>query len=264
MGQGTSSTTVLIVEDEREIRNLIQMYLDKEGYRTRVAATGPAALDLVKVEPPDVIILDLMLPDMDGLEVCKTLRAHPDTAQAAILILTAKTDEADTVLGLELGADDYMTKPFSPRALVARIKALLRRLDHTAEEEARPLIYGALTLDLLRHEATVGGRPVALTSREFALLEYLLRHLGRVLSREVLLSSVWGYSYGGTTRTIDVHIHRLRKKIPLLAQVLLTLRQVGYKLRDPSEEMSSRPSTSPVPTLTGLRRPHSRHRTLRP
>jgi DNA-binding response OmpR family regulator len=223
---------ILIVEDERDILQLVKLYLEKEGYRVGTAATGPDGLKAARAEHPDLLVLDLMLPDMDGLEVCKRLRGEPQTATLPIIMLTAKAEESDTVIGLELGADDYVTKPFSPKALVARVKALLRRVEHSREEAPSRSSYGALVLDRSRHEVTAGGKDIALTAKEFGLLEYLLRHPGRVLTRDVLLNAVWGYEYYGTTRTIDVHVRRLKQKIPLLNDAIVSIKSLGYKLKE--------------------------------
>jgi DNA-binding response OmpR family regulator len=223
---------ILIVEDEADILRLVTLYLEKEGFRIRTAGTGVEALKLVKEERPDLMILDLMLPELDGLEVCKKIRANPDTAMMPILMLTAKAEESDTVIGLELGADDYVTKPFSPKALVARVKALLRRMDRSAVPAQAAHQYGALFMDLSRHEVKVRDREVLLTAKEFGLLEHLLRNVGRVLTRDVLLNAVWGYDYYGTTRTVDVHIRRLKQKIPLLNDAIVSVKSLGYKLRD--------------------------------
>ncbi len=224
---------ILLVEDEEEILQLAKLYLEKEGFRTCLARTGLDALKQVKAERPDLVILDLMLPELDGLEVCKRIRSDSQTAMLPIIMLTAKAEETDTILGLELGADDYVTKPFSPKALVARVKALLRRLERRPDD-ATQLEYGTLVLDLDRHEARVKGREVPLTAKEFGLLEHLLRHPGRVLTRDVLLNSVWGYDYYGTTRTVDVHVRRLKQKIPLLNDVILSVKSLGYKLKEQS------------------------------
>jgi DNA-binding response OmpR family regulator len=222
---------ILIVEDEKEILDLVKHYLEKEGYRTRTAVSGLEGLKQVKSDQPDLVILDLMLPEMDGLEVCKRLRADAQTAMIPIIMLTAKAGEADTIIGLELGADDYVTKPFSPKALVARVKALFRRLERKQDEPSR-YSYGALTMDLTRHEVKVSGRDVALTVKEFGLLQHLLQHPGRVLTRDVLLNSVWGYDYYGTTRTVDVHVRRLKQKIPLLNDAIISIKSLGYKLKE--------------------------------
>ncbi len=223
---------ILIVEDEREIAQLIKHYLEKEGYQPSIAETGLEAQQLVASEHPDLVILDLMLPQVDGLEVCKTLRRKPETALLPIIMLTAKNDEADTIVGLELGADDYMTKPFSPKTLVARVKALFRRVNRVTDQKPASLSYGPLHMDLTRHEVTAKNQEVPLTAKEFWLLEHLLRHPGRVLTREVLLNEVWGYDYYGTTRTVDVHIRRLKVKIPFLNNTIISIKSLGYKLLD--------------------------------
>lgn len=223
---------VLVVEDERDILHLVKLYLEKEGYRVSTAATGPDGLKAARSEHPDLLILDLMLPGMDGLEVCKRLRSDQQTATLPIIMLTAKAEESDTVIGLELGADDYVTKPFSPKALVARVKALLRRVERSHEEAPSRLLYGPVVLDRSRHEVKINGKDVTLTAKEFGLLDYLLRHPGRVLTREVLLNAVWGYEYYGTTRTIDVHVRRLKQKIPLLNDAIVSIKSLGYKLKE--------------------------------
>ena len=223
---------VLIVEDEKDILQLVQMYLGKEGFRTVTAANGAEALRQVRSERPDLVVLDLMLPEIDGLEVCKKLRITPQTAMLPIIMLTAKSEESDTVIGLELGADDYVGKPFSPRALVARIKALFRRLERVDDREVSAYRYGTLNLNLSRHEVTVNGREVMLTAKEFGLLEHLLRNPGRVLTRDVLLNSVWGYDYHGTTRTVDVHVRRIKQKLPMLNAAILSVKSLGYKLKE--------------------------------
>jgi DNA-binding response OmpR family regulator len=223
---------ILIVEDEQDIAQLVKHYLEKEGVQTCIATTGLESLKLVASEHPDLVILDLMLPHMDGLEVCKTLRQKPETALLPIIMLTAKNDESDTVVGLELGADDYVTKPFSPKTLVARVKALFRRLNRTTDEQATSLTYGPLQMDLARHEVMVKGKEVSLTAKEFGLLEHLLRHPGRVLTRDILLNAVWGYNYYGTTRTVDVHVRRLKLKVPFLDEAIVSVKSLGYKLSD--------------------------------
>jgi DNA-binding response OmpR family regulator len=223
---------ILIVEDEADIAQLVKLYLEKDGFRPSIAQTGVEGLKLVKAERPDMVILDLMLPEMDGLEICKKIRLAPDTAMLPILMLTAKAEESDTIIGLELGADDYVTKPFSPKVLVARVKALFRRLERADDPKQTSYAYGALLVDLSRHEALVDGTEVPLTAKEFGLLEQLLRHPGRVLTRDVLLNAVWGYDYYGTTRTVDVHIRRLKLKIPLLDDAIISVKSLGYKLKD--------------------------------
>lgn len=229
---GQTLKKILIVEDEPEIAQLVNLYMGKEGFRPSVAKSGVEALNLLKSERPDLVILDLMLPEIDGIEVCKRIRNAPDTALLPIIMLTAKAEESDTIVGLELGADDYVTKPFSPKALVARVKALFRRLDRETSDQRLSFSFGPLAMDLARHEVTVNGEEVSLTAKEFGLLQYLLRHPGRVLTRDVLLNTVWGYDYYGTTRTVDVHIRRLKLKIPLLNDAIISIKSLGYKLSD--------------------------------
>ncbi len=227
-----TAKNILIVEDEIDIAQLVKIYLEKEGFRTNHAKTGAEGLRLIKTEPPDMAILDLMLPEMDGLELCKKIRGTPDTAPMPVIMLTAKAEESDTIVGLELGADDYVTKPFSPKSLVARVKALFRRLERSSDQKATALNYGSLQMDLTRHEVLLQGREVPLTAKEFGLLEHLLRHPGRVLTRDVLLNAVWGYDYYGTTRTVDVHVRRLKLKVPILNDAIISVKSLGYKLSD--------------------------------
>jgi two-component system alkaline phosphatase synthesis response regulator PhoP len=223
---------ILIVEDEPDIAQLVKLYLEKDGFRPTIAKTGVEGLKLVKAERPDMVILDLMLPEMDGLEICKRIRTSLDTALLPIMMLTAKAEESDTIIGLELGADDYVTKPFSPKVLVARVKALFRRLERADDPKQTSYAYGPLQVDLSRHEVLLDGAEVPLTAKEFGLLEQLLRHPGRVLTRDVLLNTVWGYDYYGTTRTVDVHIRRLKLKIRLLEDAIISVKSLGYKLKD--------------------------------
>jgi two-component system alkaline phosphatase synthesis response regulator PhoP len=223
---------ILIVEDEAEIAQLVKLYLEKDGFQTTIANTRVEGLKLIKTDRPDMVILDLMLPEMDGLEVCKKIRNAPDTALLPVLMLTAKAEESDTIIGLELGADDYVTKPFSPKVLVTRVKALFRRLERADDPKRTSYAYGPLLVDLSRHEVKVGGEEIPLTAKEFGLLEQLLHHPGRVLTRDVLLNAVWGYDYYGTTRTVDVHIRRLKLKIPLLDDAIISVKSLGYKLSD--------------------------------
>ena len=227
----SAAKKILIVEDEKDILHLVQFYLEKEGYRTCTAVTGMEGLKLARSEHPDLIILDLMLAELDGLEVCKQIRADPRTSRLPIVMLTAKAEESDTIVGLELGADDYVTKPFSPKALVARVKALFRRVERVQDGPSR-LTYGPVVMDLGRHEVTHDGREIALTAKEFGLLEHLLRNPGRVLTRDALLNTVWGYDYYGTTRTVDVHIRRLKQKIPSLNDAITSVKSLGYKLKE--------------------------------
>ena len=224
------SQHILTIEDEPDIASLIKLFLEKEGYRVTHISDGTKGFAEILRNKPDLLILDLMLPGMDGLEVCKKVRGKPETASLPILMLTAKGEEVDKILGLELGADDYLTKPFSPRELVARVKSLLRR---AAPVEAPVILkYGPLTLDSVRHEVKVNDQEILLTSKEFGLLEILLKNRGRVQTRDALLNQVWGYDYFGTTRTVDVHIGRIREKIPLLAEAVVTVKSLGYKIKD--------------------------------
>jgi two-component system alkaline phosphatase synthesis response regulator PhoP len=224
---------ILIVEDDPDIAELVARYLDKAGFVTERAASGRDALHAISVRTPDLIVLDLMLPHVDGLEVCRVVRGNEATAAIPIIMLTARAEESERIVGLELGADDYLAKPFSPNELVARVRALLRRAQRGAAPAAKTLAYGPISLDTERHLVSSAGRDVTLTAKEFLLLEYLMQHRGRVLSRDVLLTDVWGYRYTGGTRTVDVHVRRLREKLPVLADGLVTVKQFGYKLVDP-------------------------------
>ncbi|HET7217097.1 MAG TPA: response regulator transcription factor [Vicinamibacterales bacterium] len=220
---------ILVVEDDADIAALIGHYLEKAGHRVERLSGGNEVLPRLRKTPADLVILDLMLPGMDGLVVCQAMRADPAIARTPVIMLTARADESDRVSGLELGADDYVTKPFSPKELVARVTALLRRSGRTA---AGPLTYGPITIDVDRHHVTLDGDEVRLTAKEFLLLLYLVQHKGRVLSRDLLLSDVWGYQYTGGTRTVDVHVRRLREKLPPLSDGIETIKQFGYKLID--------------------------------
>jgi two-component system alkaline phosphatase synthesis response regulator PhoP len=226
---------ILIVEDDPDIAELVGRYLDKAGFITEPVASGREALVAIAARPPGLVVLDLMLPHVDGLEVCRVIRSNEATAAIPIIMLTARAEESERIVGLELGADDYLAKPFSPNELVARVRALLRRAHRAAPSApAKTLAYGPIALDSERHLVSSGGRDVTLTAKEFLLLEYLLQHRGRVLSRDLLLTDVWGYRYTGGTRTVDVHVRRLREKLPVLANGLVTVKQFGYKLVDPS------------------------------
>jgi two-component system alkaline phosphatase synthesis response regulator PhoP len=219
---------VLVVEDDKDIAELIAHSLQKAGHTVETAGTGTDGLKRARDTVPDLIVLDLMLPGMDGLLVCQALRADPATALLPIIMLTARAEEVERIAGLELGADDYITKPFSPRELAARVAALLRRIQRTPV--AGPLRYGPLTIDPDRHIVEVDGQEVKLTAKEFMLLQYFVEHRGRVLSRDLLLTDVWGYQYTGGTRTVDVHIRRLREKLPFLTDAIVTIKQFGYRL----------------------------------
>jgi two-component system phosphate regulon response regulator PhoB len=224
---------VLIVDDERDLAELIDFNLRAAGFTTRVAATGDAALASAREQRPDLVLLDLMLPDMPGTEVCRQLREGAQTREVLIVMLTAKGEEADRVLGFEVGADDYVTKPFSVRELVLRLKAILRRSGPPREAMA-PLALGPLKLDVTAHRFFVDGKEVALTALEFRLLEHLMSRLGRVQSREQLLEEVWGLSSSLETRTIDTHVMRLREKLGPGRALLETVRGVGYRIVDPN------------------------------
>ena len=221
---------ILVVEDDADIAALIAHYLEKAGHRVHRLTSGADVLPRLKTAPADLVILDLMLPGMDGLLVCQAMRADPTFAATPIIMLTARAEEAERVSGLELGADDYVTKPFSPKELTARVTALLRRASRAST--AAPVSYGPITIDADRHTVALDGAEVRLTAKEFLLLQYLIQHKGRVLSRDLLLSDVWGYNYTGGTRTVDVHIRRLREKLPPLADAIETIKQFGYKLNE--------------------------------
>ncbi len=223
---------ILVVEDDPDIAQLIGHYLEKAGHSVDVLASGAAVMPAVRRRPPDLVVLDLMLPELDGLMICQAMRTEPQTAAIPIIMVTARADEADRITGLELGADDYVTKPFSPKELAARVTALLRRATRPVAAGG-VLRYGPIAIDADRHAVTVAGEEVRLTAKEFLLLQYLLQHRGRVLSRDLLLTDVWGYQYTGGTRTVDVHIRRLREKMPVLADAIETVKQFGYKLVDP-------------------------------
>ena len=230
---------MLVVEDDPDIAQLVAHYLEKAGFTTEITANGRDALASIASTPPDILVLDLMLPQVDGLEICRVVRGNAATAGVPIIMLTARAEESDRIVGLEIGADDYLAKPFSPGELVARVRALLRRAtraaaaspsDSAAAAAAQTVAYGSIMMDAGRHTVTANGHPVTLTAKEFVLFDYFLKHRGRVLSRDVLLTDVWGYRYTGGTRTVDVHIRRLREKLPPLARSLVTVKQFGYKL----------------------------------
>lgn len=222
---------ILVVDDEPDTVELIEFNLKGAGYEVVTADDGAEALKKARSTPPDLILLDLMLPELDGLEVCKLLRRHSETAHIPIIMLTAKAAEIDRVLGLELGANDYVTKPFSPRELVLRVKNLLSR--RAGEAEKRDVYHaGDLMVDIPRHTATVEQKPVELTATEFRLLTLLIERRGRVQSRERLLQDVWHYNNLVDTRTVDTHIRRLREKLGRAAAHLDTVRGVGYRFVD--------------------------------
>jgi DNA-binding response OmpR family regulator len=229
-----SGELILLVDDEPNIVELARMYLEREGFRVGAATDGAAALERAAQDPPALMVLDLMLPEVDGYEVCRRVRAGADSISPdlPIIMLTARDDDVDKIVGLELGADDYLTKPFNPRELVARVKAILRRSERAARPEgaAAPVRVGDVTVDAARREVTAAGRPVSLRAREFDLLLALAQHRGLVLSREQLLNLVWGYDFYGQTRTVDVHVAHLRKALAGSAVAIETVTGVGYKL----------------------------------
>jgi len=223
--------TILVVDDEQNIIELARLYLEQDGYRVEQANTGKQALDKIKQVDPALMILDLMLPEIDGWEVCRRVRANSDLpgSNLPIIMLTARDEDVDKIVGLELGADDYLTKPFNPRELVARVKAILRRSDRAASPTKTYRI-GDLTIDPARREVTVAGQPIELRAKEFDCLLTLAENKGVVLSREKLLELAWGYDFAGQTRTVDVHVAHLRKKLNHSTAQIETVTGVGYKL----------------------------------
>jgi two-component system, OmpR family, alkaline phosphatase synthesis response regulator PhoP len=233
---------LLVVEDDPDIAELLRHYLERAGHEVVVLTQGTEALPRVRADRPDLVILDRMLPGLDGLEICRLLRAQRATADLPVMMLTARAEESDRIVGLELGANDYITKPFSAKEVVARVNALLRRSTRGAGRPAeaaappapsatRVLEYGDIRMDLDQHVVTSAGHDVRLTAKEFLLLKYFLEHRGRVLSRDLMLTDVWGYQYTGGSRTVDVHVRRLREKMPVLAEAIETVKQFGYKLK---------------------------------
>lgn len=223
--------TVLIIEDEKDLAELVSFNLEKEGYRTITAFDGASGLEAARSHPPDLILLDLMLPGMMGMEVCKILKKSEKTARVPVIMLTAKGEEIDRVVGFEVGADDYVVKPFSTRELLLRIKAVLRRSLPDAPV-GKVLAIGPVTIDPDRHTVAVDGEEVVLTTTEFKLLLNLAERLGRVQSRDLLLKNVWGYNYVGDTRTVDTHITRLRTKLGRGGDLIRTVRGFGYKMEE--------------------------------
>jgi len=221
--------TILVVDDETNIIELAALYLKQEGFRVQSAHDGAKALEMIAQQPPALMVLDLMLPQVDGWEVCRRVRAGSAAPDLPIVMLTARDDDVDKIVGLELGADDYLTKPFNPRELVARVKAILRRAQRVTRATT-PTHVGDVTIDPARHQVTIGGRAVELRRKEFDLLLALVEHRGLVLSREQLLNLVWGYDFYGETRTVDVHIAHLRKKLIGSSVEIETVLGVGYKL----------------------------------
>jgi two-component system, OmpR family, response regulator RegX3 len=230
----TETSRILVVEDEESLADSVRYNLEREGFSVAVAADGRRALEAFRADPPSLVILDLMLPEMSGLDVCRTLRSE---SEVPIIVVTAKDSEADKVSGLELGADDYVTKPFSMRELISRVRANLRRVRTPAAvvPADEVLVGGPTRMDVARHEVTVRAEPVALPPKEFELLEAFLRRKGRLLTRDFLIEEVWGVDYYGDTRTLDVHVKRLRRKLeedPHHPVHLVTVRGLGYKFVD--------------------------------
>jgi two-component system alkaline phosphatase synthesis response regulator PhoP len=217
--------TILVVEDEQAIASFVAAYLKKDGFAVHTTATGREALSLVVSEAPALVVLDLMLPDIDGMEVCRRIR---ETSTLPVLMLTARDDDLDKIAGLEVGADDYLTKPFNPRELVARVRAILRRSSERSRPDAGVLQHGDLVLDAGRRECRVGETEIRLAPKEFDLLWELLDHRGFVLTRDQLLERVWGYTFAGDTRTVDVHVRQLRRKLGD-ASPIVTVWGIGYK-----------------------------------
>ena len=225
-----ASPKILIIDDEQDVIDLLSLHLRKAGYALITATEGATGLRMARDETPALIILDLMLPKMPGLEVCKVLKTDAATRAIPVLMLTAKAEEIDRIVGLEFGADDYVTKPFSPRELVLRVNAILRRGKGEAIED-KTLSVGPITVDPARHQVSVAGKPVQLTSVEFKLLSMLMRRHGRVQERGRLLNEVWGYESAIDTRTVDTHVRRLRKKLGKAANTIETVRGFGYRIR---------------------------------
>ena len=219
---------ILLVDDEEHITELNRMYLERDGYITRSSANGLEALEIIRNDKPALVVLDLMLPGMDGFEICKKLRAENN--QVPIILLTARDEDIDKILGLELGADDYITKPFNPRELVARVKAIFRRLDRPADEMQKTIVVGDLIIDLSRREVRLAENQIDLRRHEFELLKVLAEHRSLVLTRDQLLNLAWGYDFAGQTRTVDVHIAQLRRKIEKSSVSIETVTGIGYKL----------------------------------
>lgn len=227
---------ILAVDDEQNILELIRYNLHEDGYEVVTATTGEEALDILDEQRPDLIMLDIMLPGQDGLQVCKKIKNNKETSNIPIIMLTARGEEIDKVLGLEMGADDYVVKPFGVRELLARVKALLRRASiHPEEEQPQQISVGKLKLDTVTYTATLDGKKLQLTLKEFELLRMLIQNKNRVLTRDHLLDKVWGYEYYGETRTVDVHIRHLRQKLGDHAGMISTVRGLGYMLNEGDE-----------------------------
>jgi len=228
--EAASGKTILIIEDERDVVDLLALNLRKAGFATSTAMDGATGLQKARSKKSALIVLDLMLPKMPGLEICKVLKSDPATHEIPIMMLTAKAEEIDRIVGLEFGADDYVTKPFSPREVILRIKAILRRAEGPAEDES--LSAGSIVIDPARHQVFVNGKRVNLTALEFKLLRTLMQRRGRVQTRDRLLNDVWGYESLIDTRTVDTHVRRLRGKLGKAAEAIENVRGFGYRLRE--------------------------------
>lgn len=229
---------ILVVEDEPDLADLVGYNLEQAGFEVTVANTGASALSVVRGKPLDLVVLDLMLPDITGIDVCRQIRANTATAQLPVIVLTAKGEESDRVAGFEAGADDYVTKPFSPRELLLRVNAVLRRSGQSEMPPADSLVFGVLTIDVPRHEVIVEGERVDVTPLEFKLLYDLAIRRGRVQSRDDLLNRVWDYATGVESRTVDTHVKRLRVKLGKASDYVETVRGVGYRMRDDIEDVA--------------------------
>ena len=225
------SERILVVDDEPDLLELVRLNLSQAGFQVDTAASGSAAMKSLQAARPDLMVLDLMLPDLSGADLCRKLRSDPTFAELPIIMLTARADEVDRVVGFELGADDYVTKPFSPRELVLRVRAVLRRRNASANESDL-LVHGALQLDAARHRCFIGDAEVELTAKEFELLSQLMRQPGRVMTRDGLLERVWGADITVTTRTIDTHVKRLREKLGETGDLIETVRGIGYRFAE--------------------------------
>ncbi len=230
---------ILVVDDEKNILELVRFNLEREGFQVLTALDGAGGLESARKEQPDLIVLDVMLPGMNGLEICQELHREPVTKKIPVIMLSARAEEVDRILGLEMGADDYITKPFSPRELVARIKARLRRARTAEERQAGPqweerLDFGQLVIDGARFTVYVGGKKQDLTPKEFEILRFLAHYPGKVFTRDQLLEQIWGYEYAGDSRTVDVHIRHIRQKLCLKEgeQPIETVRGVGYRFKE--------------------------------
>jgi two-component system phosphate regulon response regulator PhoB len=232
---GVASATLMIIEDEPDIGALLEYVLGQEGFLVRRAHTGQQGLDLLDGQTPDLVVLDLMLPDMSGLDVLQRIRRDRTNGKPRVLILSARKDEEDRIRGFELGADDYMVKPFSPRELVLRIRTALRREEPVAVARGGIVSAGPIGIDAERHEARVSGELLQLTLTEFRLLSDMVRNAGRVRTREALMTEVWGYDSQAMSRTVDTHVRRLRKKLGPAAPWLGTIRGVGYRIKNPGD-----------------------------